>query len=327
MFQYLFLSLDMNVLATFGAAILLLTTPPSDTIRIMFWNLENFFDTRNGSLSASDEEFSARGARHWTKRRFQTKCNAIAKGVFWAGSREGGLPDIIGLAEVENEFALRRLLQTTALRKLDYQVVHFDSPDPRGIDVALLYRRERLTLVDSKPCHLYDRDSARMATRDILLCRFKPALGREIAFLVNHHPSKYGGLEESEPRRRIAVERLRFLADSLQALDVRDIVAMGDFNDTPVNPVYKLLEPTLINLATPLHQTGQGSIKYDGAWELIDLFFVTAGLADSEMKILQIPFLMIRDGGHAGTKPLRTYSGPRYLGGVSDHCPIWLDVK
>ena len=314
----------MNVLTTLGAAILLLIAPPSDTIRVMFWNLENFYDYRNGSLNASDEEFSARGARHWTKKRFQTKCNAIVKGVFWAGSREGGLPDVIGLAEVENAFVLRRLIQTTAFRKLDYSVVHFDSPDPRGIDVALLFRRSRLTMLDAKPCHLYDRDSVIMATRDILLCRFNTTVGHDVAFLVNHHPSKYGGLEASEPRRRIAIERLRFLADSLQALGIRTLVAMGDFNDTPANPAYKLLEPTLINLATPLHQNGQGSIKYDGAWELIDLFFISAGLKTSEMKILQIPFLMTHDRGHAGTKPLRTYSGPRYLGGVSDHCPVWL---
>ena len=316
----------MNVLATIGASLLLALSPPSDSLRVMFWNLENFFDYKNDSLSTSDQEFSARGDRRWTRKRFQTKCNTIAKGILWAGSQEGGLPDAIGLAEVENAFALRRLLQNTALRKLDYQIVHYESPDPRGIDVALLYRRSRLKLLDARPCHLFGPDSAIMATRDILLARFLRADGQEIALLVNHHPSKYGGLLESEPRRRVAVERLRFLADSLKALGVQDLVAMGDFNDTPANPVYELLEPTLHNLATPLHQKGEGTIKYDGAWELIDLFFVSERLRDSAMKILRIPFLMTKDGSHAGTKPLRTYSGPRYLGGVSDHCPIWLTI-
>lgn len=303
---------------------LFLLFSPQDSLRVMFWNLENFFDYKNDSLSTSDQEFSARGDRRWTRKRFQTKCNTIAKGILWAGSQEGGLPDAIGLAEVENAFVLRRLLQNTALRKLDYQIVHYESPDPRGIDVALLYRRSRLKLLDAKPCHLFGPDSAIMATRDILLARFQRADGQEIVLLVNHHPSKYGGLLESEPRRRVAVERLRFLADSLKALGVQDLVAMGDFNDTPANPVYELLEPTLHNLATPLHQKGEGTIKYDGAWELIDLFFVSERLLDSAMKILRIPFLMTKDGSHAGTKPLRTYSGPRYLGGVSDHCPIWL---
>lgn len=293
----------------------------------MFWNLENTFDYKNDSLSTSDEEFSARGARHWTKKRFQTKCNAIAKGILWAGSREGGLPDAVGFAEVENAFVLKRILQTAALRKLDYRITHFESPDPRGIDVALIYRPSRLQLADAKPCHLYQKDTI-MRTRDILLARFHTPEGADIAFLVNHHPSKYGGLEESEPRRRIAVKRLAYLADSLSTEGVENIVAMGDFNDTPDNPVYGLLEPFLENLASPLHLKGEGTIKYDGAWELIDMFFVSPPLRDvSTMKILQIPFLMTKDTGHAGTKPLRTYSGPRYLGGVSDHCPIWLNVN
>ena len=320
------LSLGMNLLTTLWTALVLLAAPPADTLRVMFWNLENFFDYKNDSLSASDEEFSARGARHWTKKRFQTKCNAVAKGILWAGSEDGGLPDAIGFAEVENAFVLRRLVQTTALRKLDYRIVHFESPDPRGIDVTLLYRPSRLLLADAKPCHLYQNDSI-MRTRDILLARFHRADGADIAFLVNHHPSKYGGVEESEPRRRAAVERLAFLADSLRREGVENIVAMGDFNDTPDNPVYGLLEPFLVNLGLPLHQNGEGTIKYDGAWELIDLFFVSPPLGDaSAMKILQLPFLMTKDTGHAGTKPLRTYSGPRYLGGVSDHCPVWLNI-
>ena len=316
----------MNALAAFGCSLWLLTTPPSDTLRVLFWNLENFFDHKNDSLSTSDGEFSSRGARHWTQKRFQAKCNAVAKGILWAGSQNGGLPDVIGLAEVENASVLKRLIQTTALRKLDYRVIHFDSPDPRGIDVALLYRHSRLLPVNAKPCHLYGRDSTIMATRDILLARFRSVQGQEVAFLVNHHPSKYGGVQESEPRRRAAVERLRFLADSLQTLGISDLVAMGDFNDTPANPVYQLLEPTLKNLATPLYQKGLGTIKYDGAWELIDLFFVSGALKTSEMRIQYIPFLMTKDSGHAGKKPLRTYSGPRYLGGVSDHCPIWLEI-
>ena len=294
---------------------------PADTLRVLFWNLENFFDSRNDSTSVSEGEFSAFGERHWSRRKFETKCRSIAKGILWAASQEGGLPDVIGLAEVENYYVLWHLLRRTALRKLDYSIVHFDSPDPRGIDVALLFRTSRLQRADAKPCRLYNPDSTVMATRDILL--FVGRQGEEkTAFLVNHHPSKYGGLEQSEPRRKAAVERLRFLADSLQSLGVQSVVAMGDFNDTPANPVYKLLEPTLQNWAGPLFQKGLGTIKYDGAWELIDLFFASEQLK-GQMKILQIPFLMTRDTRHAGFKPLRTYSGPRYLGGVSDHCPIW----
>ena len=303
---------------------------PGDSLRVMFWNVENFYDSRNDSTSVSDVEFSARGERHWSRKRFRAKCQAVAKTILWVASEKGGFPDVIGLAEVENKRVLKALLQQTALRKLDYRIVHFDSPDPRGIDVALLYRASRLQLAHAKSCHLYAPDSTVIPTRDILVATFSAQADssgrpdREIAFLVNHHPSKYGGAAVSEPRRRIAVARLRQLADSLEAAGYRHIVAMGDFNDTSANPVYRLLEPTLRNLATPLQRKGEGTIKYEGAWELIDLFFVSEACLPATMEILRVPFLQAPDPAHAGTKPLRTYSGPRYTSGVSDHCPIWL---
>ncbi len=289
-----------------------------DSLRVMFWNLENFFDWRNDSTSVSDAEFSSRGERRWTKKRFYAKCNAIAKGLLWTAGEYGGLPDVIGFAEVENGFVLRRLLQSTALVKLDYRIVHYDSPDPRGIDVALLYRSSRLRLVSSKSCHLF-QDSTVMATRDILLAHFTAQDGEDVAVLVNHHPSKYGGAA-SEPRRLKAVERLKEIKDSLENAGVMNNLAIGDFNDTPDNPAYELLG--MKNLALPLHRKGHGTIKYDGSWELIDLVF-SSGL-DATMKIVHIPFLEEPDAAHGGTKPLRTYTGPRYRAGVSDHCPVWV---
>ena len=296
-----------------------------EPLRVMFWNLENFFDYRNDSLSVADAEFSSRGARRWTRRRFDAKCNAIAKSILWTAGSQGGLPDIIGVAEVENAFVLRRLLQNTALSKLDYRIVHYDSPDPRGIDVALLYRASRCKLISSKPCHLYQEDGTVMATRDILVAQFTCPDGEDLAVMVNHHPSKYGGAA-SEPRRRKAVERLGEIADSLQNAGITRMVAMGDFNDTPDNSVYQVLEPRLHNLAASLWKGGRGTIKFDGGWELIDMFFVSDALAQTRMEIVRIPFLEERDNAHGGTKPLRTYTGPRHRGGVSDHCPIWLTV-
>ena len=325
----------------------------------MFWNVENFFDWRNDSTTVSDAEFSAQGERHWTWKRFQAKANAFAKALLWVEGETGRLPDVVGLAEVENAFVLRQVLQKTALRKLDYRYVHFDSPDRRGIDVALLYRSSVLELLDSKPCHLYAADSL-LATRDILLCVFRrivpdtpsvvpgtssvipgapaviPGLTGNLpdghdgvfAVLVNHHPSKYGGASESEPRRRIAVERLRFLADSLSAEGIDRIIACGDFNDTPANPVFHLLEPTLRPLHLDLYRRGFGTIKYDGKWDLIDHIYVSPPLAAlARMRILRIPFLLTRDTVHSGEKPLRTYTGPRHTGGVSDHLPVLLEVE
>ena len=331
----------------------LFVAPGADTLQAMFWNVENFFDWRNDSTTVSDLEFSAAGERHWTWKRFQAKANAFAKALFWVETETGRLPDIIGLEEVENAFVLRQVLQKTALRKLDYKYVHYDSPDSRGIDVALLYRSSRLELLDSKPCHLYAADTV-MATRGILLGVFKKDSAK-VAVLVNHHPSKYGGAAESEPRRRIAVERLRFLVDSLAAIGIDRIVAGGDFNDTPDNPVFGLLEPTLAPTHMDLFRRGRGTIKYDGKWDLIDHIYVSPALvsapmsesatdsslgdadqqmdnggnhpsACARMRILRIPFLLTRDTVHSGEKPLRTYTGPRHTGGVSDHLPVLLEV-
>ena len=330
----------------------LFVAPGADTLQAMFWNVENFFDWRNDSTTVSDVEFSAAGERHWTWKRFQAKANAFAKALFWVEAETGRLPDIIGLEEVENAFVLRQVLQKTALRKLDYKYVHYDSPDRRGIDVALLYRTSRLELLDSKPCHLFAADTV-MATRDILLCVFQRD-SVKVAVLVNHHPSKYGGAAESEPRRRIAVERLRFLADSLAAIGIDRIIAGGDFNDTPDNPVFGLLEPALAPMHMDLFRRGLGTIKYDGKWDLIDHIYVSPALvsvpmspstldsfsgdvdrpphkvggpsARARMRILRIPFLLTRDTVHSGEKPLRTYTGPRHTGGVSDHLPVLLEV-
>ena len=324
----------------------------ADSLQVMFWNVENFFDWRNDSTTVSDVEFSAAGERHWTWKRFQAKANACAKAVFGVEAETGRLPDIIGLEEVENAFVLRQVLQKTALRKLDYKYVHYDSPDRRGIDVALLYRSSRLELLDSKPCHLFAADTV-MATRDILLCVFRRDSAK-VAVLVNHHPSKYGGASESEPRRRIAVERLRFLADSLAAIGIDRIIAGGDFNDTPDNPVFGLLEPVLRPMHTDLFRRGLGTIKFDGKWDLIDHVYVSPALVSvpmsaatlesfsgeaarqpdkvgipstrARMRILRIPFLLTRDTVHSGEKPLRTYTGPRHTGGVSDHLPVLLEV-
>jgi len=328
----------------------LLVAPRADTLQAMFWNVENFFDWRNDSTTVSDYEFSAAGERHWTWKRFQAKANAFAKALFWVEAETGRLPDIIGLEEVENAFVLRQVLQKTALRKLDYKYVHYDSPDRRGIDVALFYRSSRLELLDSRPCHLFDADSV-LATRDILLCLFQKDSAK-FAVLVNHHPSKYGGAAESEPRRRIAVERLRFLADSLAAIGIDRIIAGGDFNDTPDNPVFRLLEPALLPVHEHLFRRGLGTIKYDGKWDLIDHIYLSPALlgapgssrsfaeeagrladrageesfARARMQILRIPFLLTRDTVHSGEKPLRTYTGPRHTGGVSDHLPVLLEL-
>lgn len=293
-----------------------------DTLRVLFWNVENYFDWHDGGASASDAEFSARGARRWTARRFYAKSNAIAKAVLYLEGEEGGaLPDLVGLAEVENRFVLRKLLSETALRKTDYGMVHYDSPDPRGIDVALLFRTGTLDTLRTFPVGVPG-----LATRDMLVAQLRTRGGDSLAVIVCHHPSKYGGAA-ADPRRAAAVARLASLSDSLRRAGWTRQVAIGDFNDTPDAPLYASIVQYYVNLAAPLAARGEGSIRFQGCWELIDQGFVTPPLAPgADFRVCRIPFLLVRDGAYAGEKPLRTYSGPRYLGGVSDHCPVLLSL-
>ena len=300
-----------------------------DSLLVMFWNLENFFDWKADTTisNTSDEEFSSFGKRHWTKRRFLVKCGAVAQSIFWMADRHGMLPDVIGLAEIENRFALDRLLAETPLRRMDYGIVHYESPDPRGIDVALLYRKRRLKPLVSKPLKIKKEDGSPLLTRDILLAGFLRSDGDSVVFLVNHHPSKYGA--NSSWRREAAMSRLGEITDSLKAAGWRNIVAMGDFNDTPSS----ILEysKNMVNRAAPLARKGHGTIKYSGKWEMIDMFFISPEIMAANpgisMTIERIPFLTVKDNTHSGEKPLRTFSGPRYLGGVSDHCPITVVIK
>lgn len=301
---------------------LALQAPSCPEDLVLFWNLENFFDCHDNGGGPADTEFSPRGSRHWTARRFYTKCNAIAKALLWIGGREGRMPDVIGVAEVENAFVLRRLLQSTLLRKLDYGIVHRESPDRRGIDVALLYRKGRFDTL-SVSLRKLSSDGVPLATRGILCVTLgDKADGSVRHYLVNHHPSKYGGAEASERRRALAVRTLRHLADSLDG----EVIAMGDFNDTPLQGVYDSLKGPLACKADSLCLSGRGTIRFEGRWQLIDVFFTSPSIL-SKMDIVEIPFLMKEDRTNSGMKPFRTYSGPRYTGGVSDHLPVVLRIR
>ena len=298
-----------------------------DPLIVVFWNVENFFDYTDGGTGESDAEWSSRGARRWTKKRFQAKCDGIAKSLLWIGEIYGKMPDIIGLAEVENRNALWRLLNNTLLRKCGYKIVHFDSADRRGIDVALLYKEYSFRKV-SHSTVTPSLDGEKMDTRDILQVCLEDRTGQRINLIVNHHPSKYGGAEASTGRRNAAMMALRGLCDSLSTADSGvPVIAMGDFNDTPDAEQFKILDGVLSNKADSLFKAGRGTIRYQGKWDLIDMFMVSGDIADkSFMDILEVPFLMIYEKKYPGMKPLRTYSGPRYLGGVSDHCPIVLCI-
>ena len=325
-----------------------------DTLLVVFWNVENLFDCDGENGGA---EWTPAGEKHWTPGRLRTKCNAIGKTLLWMGEQWGNLPDIVGLAEVENEEVLRRLIYSAPLRKAGYRYIHFDSPDPRGIDVALLYRKDVLARPKAEALPVPG-----FRTRDLLRCRFPLVASRldsafarqpsdscsgtgvlidSLTVIVVHHPSKLGGSARSQARREAAMRALLQACadtDSLRPRPCSLTVVTGDFNDTPDGAAFHLLDSQLVCLSRPLHQRGEGSLKYDGKWELIDQFWVSPDLEGEEQNavkgcwqcetaVLYVPFLLTRDSAHAGEKPLRTYSGPRYQGGVSDHLPIVLRLS
>ena len=264
-----------------------------DSLVVMFWNVENFFDWRSGN-----------GPQGWGASRFYRKCNAVAKTVFKVADEVGRLPDAVGFAEVENGYVMKELVLATNLRKLGYKVIHFDSPDHRGIDCALLYRRSTLSLLAAEPKHLLDSSGAVMATRDILTAQFVTAGGDSVAVLVNHHPSQIGGKDAG---RRTAMSRLAALTDSLVQSGCRRVLAIGDFNEDK------------------WHDGSSGTIKYNGAWEKIDGHFAT-GFTGARERVYDDETLSETDKSFGGTKPRRTFIGPRYNGGVSDHYPIVVTV-
>lgn len=288
----------------------------------MFWNLENFFDWTDQGTGESDAEFSSYGKRHWTRKRFYTKCDAVSKTIFHIGDLYGKLPDVMGFAEIENRGVLEKLCSSTLLRKCGYRIVHFDSSDRRGIDVAFLYRTTCYNHL-STSLRTPETDGKKLQTRDMLHVSLKDLQTDEIYdYIVCHHPSKFGGEESSIPKRLAAMTALKEMCDSLGN---RNIIVMGDFNDVPSAAQFDMLDNILVNKSDTLHAAGRGTIRYEGKWDLIDMFLVSSNIeGHSVMDIPEVPFLMTRESRHAGEKPLRTYSGPRYLGGVSDHLPVVL---
>ena len=295
---------------------------------VVFWNLENFFDCTDGGGGSSDREFSASGERRWTRSRYWKKCHGVAKTLFWIADRYGRLPDVVGVAEVENIGVMRSVVHGTLLRKYDYGIVHRDSPDPRGIDVALVFRKDVFEkIVDRAVPVTEDTEGRPMKTRDILHVCLETKDGRaeRYHFLVNHHPSKYGGEQISAKKRSAAMRVLAAVCDSLSAAGEENIICMGDFNDTPDGDAFAVIEGRLENLACPIAEQGRGTIRYAGKWELIDMFLVGGSLGQKmAMEICFPEFLTVRDRAYSGLKPLRTYTGPRYAGGISDHLPIVL---
>jgi endonuclease/exonuclease/phosphatase family metal-dependent hydrolase len=265
--------------------------------------------------------------------RFIRKRNNIYKTIVAAG--KGKIPQVIGLCEVENRWVLQQLTEQTPLSKYNYGIVHYDSPDSRGIDVALLYLRDSFEIIAS---HAH---KVGIKTRDILYVKGKTVANDTMHFFVNHWPSKWGGAI-SEDNRMIVAKVLKRLADSIFNENINaNVCVMGDFNDYPDSKPIKTLDVKpldanegngyLYNMSLHLQNDSQGSIKFQNRWELIDLFFVSGNLlfnktgltcSASSIEIFKADFLIHNAG--EGESPKRTYRGPVYVGGFSDHFPVIL---
>jgi len=315
------------------------------TIRtIAFYNLENLFDTQNDTLTF-DEEHTPEGSYHWTPELYQKKIGNMTRVLSQIGQDVSKTsPDIIGLCELENKRVLEDLIAHPSLRDKDYGIVHFDSPDMRGIDVALLYKKASY-IPSSFKSHrllLFNDLGERIYTRDQLVVG--GTMDQEVVhFIVNHWPSRRGGASKSQPNRIKAALLNKRIIDSIQELDPdAKIIAMGDLNDDPIDDSLKSILRTkgevqqldslsLYNPMEKMFRKGVGSLAYRDKWSLFDQFFMTPNLVNESKEELSFwkagiyspSFLKTSKGKFKGY-PLRTHSGGSYTGGYSDHFPAYI---
>ncbi len=307
-------------------------------VTVVFYNLENLFDTID-SPDTFDEDFTPQGKNAWTAIRYEKKLKDLAKVL--AESHGTELPAVIGLCEVENRQVVDDLMRVERLRKGKYKVVHHDSPDARGIDVAFAYRASSMVLLHDEAISYGFDFEPETTTRDILYV--KTLAGADtLHFFVNHWPSRRGGQEASEPKRLIPANIIRQRSDSLMRIDpTARIIIMGDFNDYPDNRAMTEVlrcvpgtESGLTNLTYHFHMSGKGTYNYKGEWGMLDQFIVSdalrnakIGLAvtDSSAGIFSPDWLLYTDK-EGNQSPSRTYGGPNYYGGYSDHLPIVLTL-
>jgi hypothetical protein len=304
-------------------------------VRVVFYNVENLFDFRKDTL-AKDDEFLPEGLYEWTPGKFFNKLQSISKVILSTGGWEP--PEIIGLAEVENQSVVNLLATRFPLAPFGYKVVHYESPDVRGIDVALLFRPDKFRLIYSTPLIVKLSEEPLFSTRDILYIKGIVLNKDTLHLFVNHWPSKLGGEKLSAPHRRAAAQCLKKSIDSVLAINpAARVLVMGDLNDVPSSPVVQSLiekDRLRINLmANPLQKKDKGSYKFYGKWSMIDQIIVSSALIQKNglhvkdgACIFAASFLLVPDESFGGEKPFRSFQGPRYTGGYSDHLPVYVDL-
>lgn len=303
---------------------------------IAFYNVENLFDTQNDPKT-NDEDFTPEGKLKWTDERYQAKLKSISQVI---DSLPGAFPAMMGLCEVENKRVLEDLVKQPLISKAGYQIIHQDSPDERGIDVAMLYDPSRVKVLYSKYTTINLPDSADSRTRDLLYVKVE-VKGKVMHTFVNHWPSRGGGQLESEPKRVAVANVLHSLIEGILKDDPQaNIFLMGDFNDYPSNKsIAEVLKAgntegkQLFNFMSDDEANKQGSHFYKGEWGPLDQMIVSQGLrqgksglqpeADAHYFMNDLVLFRPREGG---PRPNRTYVGEDYKGGFSDHLAMYISI-
>lgn len=312
--------------------------PARQPFVVMFYNVENLYDTVNDPIT-NDDEFTPSGKVPWTTERLYTKIKHTGQVI--ADITGPAMPDLVGLAEIENLNVLEMLTTSAGLSKTTYSIIHFDSPDERGIDVALLYNPATFKVITSEPQQVTLPDSD--LTRDILYVKGKINSGEILHVFINHWPSRREGSEISASKRMAAANVLRDKLDLLQKLEKNPkIVILGDFNDEPsdnsITQGLKALAPdqaitnnNLYSLLYPEFKKGEGSLFYKD-WDLFDQVIVSGnmlsgkkGLRTSvkDAGIFNADYLLFKNKT-GESRPNRTMSGDKYYGGYSDHLPVYV---
>lgn len=313
-------------------------------LRFLFYNVENLFDPFNDSLKR-DDDFTPDGQKRWTWRRMQEKCENIARVIVAAGGWEA--VEMIGLCEVENALVIRQLLKHPLLAPYNYEYIVTKSPDIRGINLAFLYRSEKIKLIDQRSLRVSNPKDTSWKTRDILYLKLLTLYTDTLHLFLNHWPSRFGGRELSDPKRALAAKVLRGFVDSLfSAVTPAYIIISGDFNDEPSDssvrwvlgaaPYPAECGSDLVNMVSHFEEAGLGTHAHRDVtgthFSMIDQFIVSRDMLNinssvqaKHPEILRFPFLLTENA--AGEEiPFRTYIGPRYIGGFSDHLPIMMDI-
>lgn len=314
-------------------------------LRFMFYNVENLFDPFNDSIKR-DDDFTPDGQKRWSWRRMQVKCGNIARVMVAAGGWEA--LEMVGLCEVENALVIRQLLRHPLLRPYGYKFIVTESPDVRGINLAFLYRPEKVEIIEYRSIPVENPNDPGWKTRDILYIKIGTLFSDTLHLFLNHWPSRMGGRELSAPKRALAAAALRSQVDSLNSLHwPAYIVIGGDFNDEPSDssvrfilgaaPPSDYLISQLINLTWPMYKAGMGTHAHREVtgvhFNMIDQVIVSSNLLDDNSSIRatdavigNFPFLL-KENTSGIVIPHRTYAGPQYLGGYSDHLPVILDIR